>query len=39
MLEMDHTRTGSALRASFAVIDTNRNGRVTFGEFREWVSR
>ena len=39
MLGMDSTRTESSLRASFEVIDTDCNGRVTFGEFRTWMSR
>lgn len=39
LLEMDHTRSESALRETFDAIDTGRDGRVTFGEFRAWMSR
>lgn len=39
ILEMDHTKSESALRESFDAIDTGRDGRVTFGEFRAWMSR
>lgn len=38
MLAMDHTRSESALRASFDAIDTDRDGRVSFDEFRAWIS-
>lgn len=36
MLNMDHTTPEAALRASFAAIDTDHDGSVTFGEFRAW---
>ncbi|MES1263577.1 MAG: EF-hand domain-containing protein, partial [Peristeroidobacter soli] len=36
LLDMDHTRPESALRASFDAIDTNHDGRVSFDEFRAW---
>jgi Ca2+-binding EF-hand superfamily protein len=39
MLEMDHTREKTQLRASFNAIDTNRDGRVSFEEFCAWVTR
>ena len=39
ILEIDPVRPESALRAGFAAIDTDRNGRVTFGELRAWMSR
>lgn len=37
MREMDHSKTEPALRASFDAIDVDRNGRVSFDEFRAWV--
>lgn len=36
MLRMDHTRTEAALRHQFEAIDVNRDGRVSFEEFRAW---
>jgi Ca2+-binding EF-hand superfamily protein len=36
MLRMDHTRTEAALRQQFDVIDTDRDGRVSFEDFRAW---
>ena len=39
MREMDHSKTDPALRAGFDAIDTDRNGRVSFEEFRAWVRR
>jgi len=36
MREIDHTRSASALRARFDAIDANRDGRVSFEEFRAW---
>lgn len=36
MRAMDHTRTASSLRVNFDAIDTNRDGRVSFDEFRAW---
>jgi Ca2+-binding EF-hand superfamily protein len=39
MLELDHQRTGAALRESFAAIDSDGDGRVSLGEFSAWVSR
>jgi len=36
VLELDHTRTESAMRRQFARIDTNRDGRISFDEFRAW---
>jgi len=39
MLELDHTRPASALSASFAAIDSDHNGRVSFDEFHAWVTR
>jgi len=36
MREIDHTRSPTALRARFDAIDTNRDGRVNFDEFRAW---
>lgn len=39
LIEMDHTKSPSSLRASFDSIDNDRDGRVSFDEFRTWVSR
>jgi hypothetical protein len=36
MLDMDHARSQSALRASFDAIDTNHDGCVSLDEFRAW---
>jgi len=36
MCEIDRTKSPSALRARFNAIDTNRDGRVSFEEFRAW---
>jgi len=36
MRDMDHTRPESALRAQFATLDTNRDGRVSRVEFQAW---
>ena len=36
MLRMDHTRSAAALRRQFDGIDTDRDGRVGFEEFRAW---
>jgi hypothetical protein len=38
MLAMDHTRSESGLRAAFDAIDTDRDGRASFDEFRAWIS-
>jgi hypothetical protein len=38
MREIDHSRSESALRLSFAAIDTDRDGRVSFEEFRAWMA-
>ena len=39
MLEMDHQRTGAALRECFAAIDSDGDGRVNLDEFSAWVAR
>lgn len=39
MLEMNHRCTAPELRACFDAIDSDRDGRVTFEEFRAWQSR
>ena len=39
MLEMDHTRSDSALRVQFDAIDSNRDGQVSRDEFRAWCSQ
>jgi calcium-binding protein CML len=36
MLAIDHTKPLSALRASFASIDKDHDGRVSLAEFRAW---
>jgi Ca2+-binding EF-hand superfamily protein len=36
MLDMDHAKSESALRASFDAIDTNHDGCVSLDEFRAW---
>jgi hypothetical protein len=36
MRKMDHTRTEPSLRVNFDAIDTNRDGTVSFDEFRAW---
>ena len=36
MLEIDHARTESALRASFEAIDKDHDGWVSADEFRAW---
>ena len=36
MLAIDHTKPESALRASFASIDKDHDGRVSLAEFRQW---
>ena len=36
MLRMDHTRSAATLRQQFDGIDTDRDGRVRFEEFRAW---
>ena len=36
MLEIDHARTESALRASFKAIDKDHDGWVSADEFRAW---
>ena len=38
MLEMDHSKTDTALRADFAVIDSDRDGCVSFEEFCRWIT-
>jgi Ca2+-binding EF-hand superfamily protein len=39
MRELDHTRAEGALRAQFATIDTNHDGRVSVDEFQAWIGR
>ena len=39
MLELDERRTAGAILASFAAIDANHDGRVSFEEFRAWWSK
>jgi Ca2+-binding EF-hand superfamily protein len=39
MLEMDRAQSRAALRVSFDALDVNRDGRMSFDEFRAWVSR
>ena len=39
MLEMNRDSPRSALRVGFDAIDLDRDGRVSFEEFRAWVSR
>jgi hypothetical protein len=39
MREMDHDKPDTELRAGFDVIDTDRDGRVSFEEFQAWVAR
>jgi Ca2+-binding EF-hand superfamily protein len=39
MLELDERRTDGAILASFATIDVNHDGRISFEEFRAWWSR
>ena len=36
MLELDHTRSASALRIGFERIDTDRDGWASPKEFRAW---
>jgi Ca2+-binding EF-hand superfamily protein len=36
MRDLDHTRPESALRAQFANLDKNRDGRVGIEEFQVW---
>jgi Ca2+-binding EF-hand superfamily protein len=36
MRAMDQTRTEPSLRVNFDTIDTDRDGRVSFDEFRAW---
>lgn len=38
MLDIDHTRPLSALRARFAAMDLDRDGKVSYEEFRAWCS-
>jgi len=38
MLEIDHSKSDSALRVQFDTIDSNRDGRVSRDEFRAWCS-
>jgi hypothetical protein len=39
MREMDRASPDAALRGGFDAIDTDRDGRVSFDEFRAWISR
>jgi hypothetical protein len=39
MREMNHDKHDAELRAGFDVIDTDRDGRVSFEEFQAWVVR
>jgi Ca2+-binding EF-hand superfamily protein len=39
MLEMDHAKLNSELRACFDFIDSDHDGRVSFDEFCQWVTR
>lgn len=36
MLELDRYTSPTEMRACFAAIDTDRDGRVTYDEFRAW---
>ena len=36
--QMDHTQTRAALLREFNTIDLDRDGHVSFEEFRDWVS-
>lgn len=37
MLEMDRRCSSTDMRACFDAIDSDRDGRITQREFREWV--
>ena len=37
MLKMDHTRSEGDLRAQFAAIDADRDGRASFAKFQAWL--
>ena len=39
MREVDPARSEASVRAGFAAIDRNRNGEISFVEFREWIMR
>ncbi len=39
MLEMDHAKPATELRACFNTIDLDRDGRVDLEDFRRWISR
>lgn len=39
MRHMDHDKPDAALRATFANMDTNRDGCISFDEFFAWVAR
>jgi Ca2+-binding EF-hand superfamily protein len=36
MLDMDHLKSASTLRASFDAIDKDHDGQVSLEEFRAW---
>jgi Ca2+-binding EF-hand superfamily protein len=38
MNEIDHTTPPNVLRARFEAMDLNRDGKVSYEEFRAWLS-